>query len=98
MKDDPNNEQLLKAIIARSGQDAAFRKLLLTNSRKAIEQAAGMPVPATLKVKFVEKDPGVDFMFVLPDLVTEEGELTEEEVAGVAGGTDWGGCQDVSTA
>lgn len=86
-----------EALAARAAQDVAFRKQLLRDPRAAIQLATGTAVPEQLRVKFVEKDPDVDVMIVLPDLVTEEDELTEEDVASVAGGTNWG-CQDDSTA
>jgi hypothetical protein len=91
------DQTALRAIAARAARDRAFRKQLLENPRAAVTQVLGVPVPESLRLKFVEKDPQVDVMIVLPDLILEEGELTEEDVAGVAGGTDWG-CQDVSTA
>lgn len=95
MNDFTNNA--LQAIAARAAQDATFRQLLLRDPRKAILQLTGTPVPDALRIKFIEKDPNLDVLIVLPDLVAEDGELTEEDVCDVAGGTDWG-CQDVSTA
>jgi hypothetical protein len=90
------DQSALQAIVARAAQDADFRKQLLQDPRAALESLMGTRLPPKLRIKFVEKDPDVDVMIVLPDLVAEDGELTEEDVAGVAGGTDWG-CQDVNT-
>jgi hypothetical protein len=90
-------ESALQNIATRAAQDREFRTLLLCDPHAAIQQVIGVPVPSALRIKFVEKDPDIDVMIVLPDLMLEEGELTEEDVADVAGGTNWG-CQDVSTA
>jgi hypothetical protein len=87
----------LNLIADKAAHDRAFRKKLLREPHAALEEVMGVPVPETLHIKFIEKDPSLDVLVVLPDLACEEDELTEEDVADVAGGTDWG-CQDVSTA
>jgi hypothetical protein len=89
-------QSAMQKILARAAEDRAFRKLLLTDARAAIRQITNAPVPQKLRIKFIEKHPDADTMVVLPDLITEEGELSEEDVATVAGGTNWG-CADVST-
>jgi hypothetical protein len=91
------NDSALQAIAAQAAQDLEFRKLLLHDPRAAIQQFLGTALPDKLRIKFVEKHPNIDVMIVLPDMVAEEDELSEEDVCDVAGGTDWG-CQDVSTA
>jgi hypothetical protein len=90
-------EGALHLIAAKAAQDRAFRTLLLRDPHAAIQQVTGIPVPDKLRIKFIEKDPAIDVMIVLPDLVLEDDELSEDDVADVAGGTNWG-CQDVSTA
>lgn len=87
----------LAAIAARASRDSAFRSKLLHNPHAAIFEATGVSVPPDVRIKFVEKERDVDVMIVLPDAVLENGELCEDDVAYVAGGTNWG-CQDVSTA
>jgi hypothetical protein len=93
---DFTHKQALAVITARAVQDPAFRRKLLVQPHAAILEATGTTVPSDLRIKFVEKDPDTDVMIVLPDAALEEGELSEADVAGVAGGTNWG-CQDVST-
>ncbi len=88
--------QALQAITARSAEDRAFRKQLLENPRAAMQKIMGTAIPEDLRIKFIEKDPDIDVLIVLPECLLEEGELTEEDVAEVAGGTDWG-CQDANT-
>lgn len=96
MPDIPDRK-VLAAIAARATRDAAFRKRLIEHPHAAILEATGAPVPPDLRIKFVEQDPDVDVMIVLPSVALEDGELSEEDVAYVAGGTNWG-CQDVTTA
>jgi hypothetical protein len=96
MKDDAR-QNVLTMLGARAAQDPAFRKKLLLDPRAAICDLTDASIPSDLRIKFVEKDPDVDVMIVLPDLVLEDGELTEDDIAAVAGGTNWG-CQDVITS
>ncbi len=86
----------LQKITARAAHDRIFRQQLLRDPRAAVQEAIGTPIPESLRLKFIEKGPDVDLLIVLPDLVAEDGELSEEDVASVAGGTDWG-CQDGET-
>jgi hypothetical protein len=95
MSDIPDR-RVLATIAERASRDAAFRKKLIEDPHGAILEATGAPVPPALRIKFVEKDPDIDVMIVLPSVALEDGELCEEDVAYVAGGTNWG-CQDVST-
>jgi len=94
---DFTDQQAIAAIATRAAQDADFRKRLLCDPRGAIEEMTGVPVPDTLRIQFIEKDPEIDVVIVLPDLIEEEGELSEQDITGVSGGTGWG-CQDVSTS
>jgi hypothetical protein len=86
----------IRAITARAAQDREYRRRLLKDPHAAIREATGEAVPPSLRIKFIDKDPSVDVLIVLPDEATDDAELTEEEMSSVAGGTDWG-CQDVST-
>ena len=92
-----HDEDALRALVARAAQDGEFRSRLLRDPRQVIRQVTGTQVPEGLRIKFVEKDPDTDVMIVLPDLVADDCELTEEDVAQVAGGTGWG-CADVTTS
>jgi hypothetical protein len=91
------SQKILRMAGARAAKDAAFRQKLILDPHAAIRDVANGSIPADIRIKFVEKDPDVDLMVVLPDLIPEEGELSETDVAAVAGGTNWG-CQDVTTA
>jgi hypothetical protein len=82
-------EQVLQQITARAAVDGEFRGQLINDPHTAVRQAVGIELPATFRIKFVEKEPNVDAMVVLPDFVSEAGELSEEELEAVAGGSDW---------
>ena len=83
-----NDEQILNEITARAATDRAFRQRLISAPEATITEVTGVALPAQYKVKFVEKDAGVDAMFVLPDLLDPNGELSAEELESVAGGVE----------
>ena len=81
----PYQQQMLDAILQRSAEDLAFRRELLANPREAIEQAFGVVIPRTFNIRFVEREPGVDALVVLPD-ARHEGELSDDDLEAVSGG------------
>ncbi len=87
-----NNEQeILSRVLARSATDAEFRKRLLTEPKGAIEEMLGADLgamPREFNIRFIEKPEDVDSLVVLPELQVPEGELSEEELAAVAGGLE----------
>jgi hypothetical protein len=88
---DNEDEVLLNKVLQRSVTDKEFRNRLITQPESAIEEIIGVPVaslPKPVRVKFVEKDPGLDALVVLPDFVDPEGVLSDAELEAVAGG-DW---------
>jgi hypothetical protein len=91
------HRRAMRALAIKAAHDVTFRKQLLADPGAAFTDLTGRKVPEALRVKFVEKDPNVDLMIVLPDLIPQEGELTERDIENVAGGTNWG-CQDDTTA
>jgi hypothetical protein len=82
----PYQQQMLDAILQRSAIDLAFRRELLTNPRGAIEQAFGVVIPRTFNIRFIERDPGVDALVVLPDARGGGGELSDADLEVVSGG------------
>lgn len=76
----------VETVISRAAVDADFRRLLVDSPAEAISQATGIQLPEHVTLKFVEKEKGVDAMFVLPDYVNVEAELSAEELEAVAGG------------
>lgn len=86
-----DNEVILNRILQRSVTDKAFRTRLVTTPESAIEEIIGVPVaslPKPVRVRFVEKDAGLDALVVLPDFADPEGTLSDAELEAVAGG-DW---------
>jgi hypothetical protein len=84
----PSHRQALEAVLARATTDRVFRAQLLHDPRKAIHDAFGVQIPADFTIKFIERDPDVDALIVLPDLRedSEDGGLSDEELEVVAGG------------
>ena len=84
-----DNDIILNQILQRSATDREFRTRLVTQPDSAIEEVIGVSVaslPRSVRVKFVEKEPGLDAMIVLPDFADPEGVLSEAELEAVAGG------------
>lgn len=59
----------LDLVITRAAVDLAFRKRLLEDPRVTLAEALGYELPASLRIRFIEKDANVDVMVVLPDLI-----------------------------
>ncbi len=82
-------QQILDAVLERATVDRDFRQQLLTDPRRAIQTAFGVVIPAEFRMKFVERDPDVDALVVLPDFKNEngsDGELSENELETISGG------------
>lgn len=80
-----NREQLLEAILSRSTIDLEFRQLLLDQPKPTIHREFGIQVPTDFTIKFIEKEPQVDSLVVLPDFVGD-GELDDDDLEQVCGG------------
>jgi hypothetical protein len=83
-------QQALEKILARASEDAEFRSQLLGNPRQAIFDAFGIRIPGSFRVKFIEKDPDVDALIVLPDYRQPDGELSDRDLETVSGGAGSG--------
>jgi hypothetical protein len=87
-----DDDALLKNLLHRSVTDREFRTRLLSEPDSAIEEMIGVPVSNgqnAIRVQFVEKDPGLDALVVLPDFADPEGELSDADLELVAGGSMW---------
>lgn len=85
------SRQLFQGIMSRSASDPDYRRQLLTDPKPAIaahyREVFGKelkPEALAFDVRFVE--PQGEFTYVLPDRVGAEAELSETELATVAGG------------
>jgi hypothetical protein len=76
----------LARVVTRASLDPGYRRLLLADPHGAIFDELGIELPPTLRLRFVERDPDVDLMVVLPDLVGDASELDLEHLDAVLGG------------
>jgi hypothetical protein len=76
----------LAAVVTRAALDRHFRIELLADPHRAVRESFGVELPRGLRLKFVEKEAGVDLMVVLPDLVESVDQLDCEELDAVLGG------------
>ena len=77
----------LAQVTLRAALDPGFRRRLLDDPRAAVREALGIELPPRMRLAFVEKDPGVDLMVVLPDPVEDVGALSDEQLDAVLGGS-----------
>jgi hypothetical protein len=82
------NQKLVDAILHRASVDAAFRTQLLASPGTAVYEAFGIRLPAGVQVKFIERDPAWNAVYLLPDLHADDEELSETELESVAGGVE----------
>ena len=75
----------LQAVLARATTDRDFRRTLLTDPKRGIQDAFGVTLAADLRIKFVERGSDLDALIVLPEF-TGDGELSDDELDSVAGG------------
>ena len=83
-----SDDAILGQVLQRSATDRAFRTRLIEQPVSAIEEVTGAPVANAPRVKFIEKQEGLDALIVLPDFLDAEGSLSDAELEAVAGG-DW---------
>jgi hypothetical protein len=60
-------QRQLREVLARASTDPAFRRGLLSDPHRTLREACGIVVPATFRLRFIEREPGVDALIVLPD-------------------------------
>lgn len=88
------DQQALEAVLTRATEDRDFRARLLTDPRRAIEEVFGVVIPPDFRLKFIEREPEVDALIVLPDLRQQPGgpssddELSDSELEEVSGGVN----------
>jgi hypothetical protein len=86
-------------LIRRAWTDAAFAQQLQENPRQAVEQALGVELPESITIQVLQEMPTTLFLVVPPQPDTlPEGELTDADLAEVAGGASaWGSCGNCSS-
>jgi hypothetical protein len=78
-------KQAIDEALKRAVTDSKFRSLIKTDPRAALTEIAGMTLPATYRIRVLERD-GYDATIVLPEPVSSTGELSDTELERVAGG------------
>jgi hypothetical protein len=77
-----SRQEFERDVLERAAADPAFRAELLANSRAAILKIYGVELPPSIELKVLEETP-TTFYLVLP---AQTDELTDEQLAAVAGG------------
>jgi hypothetical protein len=80
-------DDLLKEVMERAATDREFRARLLSDPVAAIRMAFGVILPHNYRIRFIERPRELDALIVLPD-VGGRGELGEDDLEQVAGGSD----------
>lgn len=78
-------EQAIQQVIKRAQTDSEFRQLCLSDPNAAATEVTGKDIPAGYNLRFVENQ-GADLTVVLPDVIEESVELSDDELDHVAGG------------
>ena len=91
--------EMERTLVQRSLEDESFRQKLLDDPRGTVERELGTRLPDEVQVIAVEETPDTIYL-VLPSaspLVGEDGELSDQDLEAVAGGSDtWLQCGPVS--
>jgi hypothetical protein len=77
-------EKTFQRLLERSSTDLEFRSKLLTDSRAALSEFIGAPLPESFNVAFVENK--ANYTIVLPQAIDTAAELSEQDLENVAGG------------
>ncbi len=75
--------QMEAHLILRAWEDEGFRKLLLSEPKRAIEQVFGQAVPEGIDIKVMQEDPS-ELYVVIPPVPAQE--LSQEDLAEITGG------------
>ena len=84
-------------IAEKAWREPDFHRAILADPHAAIEQATGQPVPPGVTIKVVEDDAHT-VHFVMPARPSQTGEVSDEELEQVAGGTVLMGAGGVSVS
>lgn len=84
-------QALFGPVLERAANDAEFRRRAAADARGAIKEATGHDIPGHVSVAFYDQSANTDLVAVLPPLVEEGAELSEQELETVAGGA-WCAC------
>ena len=86
-----DKQQLMAAILSRAATDPAFRSGLLNDPKRTIRDTFDVAVPDDYRVRFIQKDPDLDALVVLPDVRPAQAELSDGDLDSVRGDVASGG-------
>ncbi|MCX6279431.1 MAG: NHLP leader peptide family RiPP precursor [Bacteroidetes bacterium] len=89
METSNQRKQIEQYLIEKAMKDETFRKRLLENPKETIEQESRLKLPDSINIRVLQEDSETVYL-VLPRTTdgAQEDELTETELASVAGGAD----------
>ncbi len=77
-----------ETLMLKAAADPGFRQELLRDPRAMIFRELGIALPDEVRIEVIEEAPGLVYLVVpSPDTVPEARQLSDEEIASVAGGT-----------
>ncbi len=93
MEPSESHEKLMGDILDRAATDQVFRHQLIDDPKEVIYEEFGVAIPDAYRIRFVERDPELNALVVLPDFANSNGELCEDDLDHVCGGAggDGGG-------
>jgi hypothetical protein len=78
--------QYTEQLVTRAERDADFRQRLTVDPKAAVEEELGVELPPDLELRVLQEEPN-EAILVLPH-GGDPGQLREDELAEVAGGSD----------
>jgi len=79
-------QKLIDQVRAKAWVDKGFRKVLIANPKKAIEELFNITLPEKLSINIMEEKP--DSVTIILPAQLNEAELSDDQLDAVAGG--WG--------
>ena len=90
MSEASGREQMERRLVERSLQDDAFRRRLLEEPKRTVEEEVGTRLPEGVRVVAVEETAATIYLVLPSDSAAGEGgELSDLELEAVAGGGTW---------
>jgi hypothetical protein len=89
METSESREKLMGEILDRAATDQIFRAQLLDDPKEVIYEEFGVVIPNSYRIRFVERDPELNALVVLPDFeggANGDSELCDDDLDYVCGG------------